>query len=610
MQYAEVVPNTKTNLANQTFTYKIHPEILPRLKIGSLVLIPFHNRKIEGIILNFHKTKMGIEETKLKKITEIIHEEPVIDKSRLELAKWMSQHYFAPLSLCLFEMTPLPPKRNYKIIPEKTLAVDQSDLRDSIIKLCQKVISKNKQVVILFPEIKQASSAYPGLQTIFKGRVVIYHGELNKSERFETWKKIKNKNFDIIIGSRIALFTPLSRLGLIIIQDENSESYKNDRTPRYDTKIVAEKLAKITESKLILISPTPSLESYYRARKSKKLDSKSFYLYQPLNPSPPTQTSIIDLRDETKKGNFSPISQSLKNLITSNFINKKRTILFVSRRGAASYLLCRDCGYVTKCPNCDLPLYYSLTDVKGENLTCHHCFFKTQMIEKCPQCQSSNIKFKGTGTQKIELEIGKILPKAKTFRIDKDTNPTENISADIIVATQKLFSYSIEPVDLTGIISIDSALNLPDFRQSERVLSTIYRLKLLTKRNFIIQTYHPNDFVIKNATIGSYQDFYKKEIQNREKLNFPPFCRLIRIIHQTKNEVECQKQIEILANKLKPLVSILGPSPCFYSKIRGKYRLQIVIKIPPQGFLKPSIRQLFNTLSSNWIIDVDPVTLL
>jgi primosomal protein N' (replication factor Y) len=627
MQYAEVVPNTKTDLKNQIFTYNIPPEILPNIKVGSLVLIPFGKRKIEGLVIEIKRLKGKIQKEKLKSIANLLTSGPVLDKVHLKLAKWMAEYYFAPLSLCIFEMLALPSKGKDKGYGIKDIGSNKplfpkSYYLNPILRLCQKVLAKNKQVIILFPEVNLARNFLPHLQSFFgEKKIIFYHGELNKTERYQAWKKIKQEQAVIVLGSRLALFAPLSRLGLIIINDEESEGYKNERAPRYNIKTVAEKLVDLTSCKLVLISSTPSIESSFQAKKRK------FYLLKPksyiLNP----KSSLIDMKEEIKKGNFSPFSEILQNILIKTINERKKAILFINRRGAASYIFCKDCGYVFKCPNCDTPLTYHLA---SNQLVCHHCNFKTKPPTVCPACQGFSIKFKGLGTQRIESEVKKMFVRPSILRIEKDYMNLEDMKVegrnnrpDIVIGTQKLFSYWSKPVNLVAVVSIDSLLNVPDFRQGEKVFSLISKLKSLALDLFLIQTYHPENFVIQTAIKGDFQDFYKNELTNRRKLNFPPFSRLIRLIHQDKNEKKCQKEAELFAEKLKLVIRnssldivLLGPSPCFYPKIRGKFRWQIVINLksraPREAWSSnlKSIQQLLKTLPSDWIIDVDPVTLL
>ena len=652
MQYANVVPDIKTDLTSQSFTYAIPPELLPKIKVGSLVLIPFGKRKIAGIITKITKTGVKGMQKEIKQIAQIINPEPVINEQHLKLAEWLSKYYFAPLSQCLFEMFPLPPKRKghgkQKLITAQTpLPPIFAKLYAALAALCNNALAKDKQVIILFSEARWAKIFLPSLAKRFD-RVIFYHTELNKTQRYNAWQEIKQGKINIVCGSRLALFAPLSRLGLIIIIDEESNAYKNDRSPRYNAKTVALKLAEISGAKLVLLSPTPSIESHYQySTKARYKKSNRVYLIRrSLIPLYHPSITLIDMKNELRKGNSSLLSETLQKKLQDVYKAGKKAILFDNRRGAASYIFCRNCGYVLKCPNCDLPLTYHLNTPSLDQLVCHHCSFRTKLISLCPNCQSIDFKFWGLGTQRIEAEIKKMFIKPNILRIDKDlrsspafANATEdgrssviNSEYDFIIGTQKLLSHWFEPVDLVAVASIDNLLNLPDLNSSHRVYSIITRLKSLSLNSFYLQTYHPENFVIRSALQGNWEKFLQDELENRRKLNLPPFTKLIRIICQHKNEEKCKKDIKIAAEKLNSIITryqssppamlrkamraditILGPSPCFYSKIRGKYRFQLIIKVPDKGRgrnIPAPIINFLKTLPRNWLIDVDPVTLL
>jgi len=640
MQYANIVPDIKTDLTSQSFTYAIPPELLPKIKVGSLVLIPFGKRKIAGIITKITKTGVKGMQKEIKQIARIINPEPVIDEQHLKLAEWLSEHYFAPLSQGLFEMLPLPPKRKersrQKLITAQTpLPPIFAKLYATLAALCKNALAKDKQVIILFPEARWAKIFLPSLIKRFD-RVIFYHTELNKTQRYHAWQEIKQGKINIVCGSRLALFAPLSRLGLIIIIDEESNAYKNDRSPRYNAKTVALKLAEISGAKLVLLGPTPSIESHYQySTKARYRKGNRVYLIRrSLTPLYHPSVTLIDMKNELKKGNSNLLSESLQKKLQEVYKAGKKAILFNNRRGAASYIFCRNCGYVLKCPNCDLPLTYHLNTPSLHQLVCHHCSFRTKPISLCPNCQSIDFKFWGLGTQRIEAEIKKMFIKPNILRIDKDlrsslafANATGDgrsavVSSqyDFIIGTQKLLSYWFEPVDLVAVVSIDNLLNLPDLNSSHRIYSIITRLKSLSLNSFYLQTYHPENSVIRSALQGNWEKFLQDELENRKKLNLPPFTKLIRIICQHKNEEKCKKDMKIAAEKLNSLIThnslpitILGPSPCFYSRIRGKYRFQLIIKVPDKGRgrkIPTPIINFLKTLPRNWLIDVDPVTLL
>ena len=613
MQYAEIVPRTKTELTKQVFTYAIPPALLPHLQVGSLVLIPFGKRKIEGIIVKMlKKTTTEIKE-KLKPISAVIEKGPLLNQTQLALAQWMTQEYFAPLSQTLFEMIPLPPKRPSRpktpMIPEKNLPAPPYPKLVS--QLCQKAGAAKGQVLVLAPDFASAASLFLFLKQQF-ANIALYHGELNKGERFRLWQKIKDDHFQIVCGTRSAIFLPFSHLSLIILLDEESEAYKNERSPRYQTKEVALKLAQLTQSRLFIISATPSLWAFAQAQKRR---------IQLLRPKPlcsPLHLYLVDLKNEIKKGNHSPISDRLKSEILRTYQKKGKTILFVPRRGAASYIFCRECGYLLRCPHCELPLTYHLHHPQNR-LLCHHCLYQTSPPSLCPNCQGTWFRYGGVGSQRVEAEIKKWLIKPNILRLEQEKlfQPEALNNAEIIIATPKIFYLHLPPVDLVGIVSIDHLLNLADFSSSEKIFAQLNRLAGLAKQTLLLQTYHPNNPLLRVALKRNWSAFLKQEISLRQKLALPPFFRLIRLIYQHKNEAKCEKEANLVASKLKALLEnfsgkfiVLGPSPCFYAKIKGRYRWQIVLKIPTHQPLPTLLRHFLQRLPRDWILDANPVTIL
>jgi len=623
MQYAEVIPDSKTDLLRQSFTYKILPDQLLKLRTGSLVLIPFGKRKIEGIIVKIVRFSPKNIRSKLKPILKILSSKPVVDEPLLNLSNWMSSYYYAPLSKCLFEMIPIPPKRKHSLIvtPSSRPKFPNPYPLSSILNLCKRIIAHKKQILIIFPEVNQAEVFSASLSKHFK-KVALYHGELNHGKRYQLWSAIKQNNYDIICGSRTAIFSPLDKLGLVIFFDEESEAYKNERSPHYNAKTIALKLIEYRSAKLVFLSATPSIESYYYfGKKLNKQKKQNIFLIRPKPLKAPDTLNIVDMKKEISRRNFGPLSNAVKIEMQNNYKKGGKTILFVNRRGAASYIFCRDCGYIFACPSCNLPLTYHLPSRDHKNTTpiliCHHCAYKASPQNLCPSCQGMNLKFGGTGTQRVESEIKKLFIKPRIARIDQDYTDSDNQKPDFIIGTQKIFSAWHKPADLVIVVSSDSLLNIPDLYQSEKVYSTISKLKSLARKKFIIQTFHPNNFVIRAALEGNWQYFFKSELASRKKLDLPPFSKLIKIIYGNRSNERCQTKIEFIADKIQSIINknslnitLLGPTPCFYNKIRGKYRWQIVLKIMSRALLNPILTHLIKNLPPDWIIDVDPVTIL
>ncbi len=401
---------------------------------------------------------------------------------------------------------------------------------------------------------------------------------------------IKPKNKGIV-------FSPFKNLKTIIIENEKSYLYRSwGRRPYYNAKDIAIQLAKIHKAKLTL-----KKELY---RTDKKVEKQ-----------------IIDMREEIKKGNYSILSKNLQEKLKKS----KKSLLFISRRGAATFILCRDCGFVIKCSSCDVPMVYHQT-IK---LLCHHCGKEEKPPTLCPNCKGYRVKFFGAGTQRVETEIKKLLPKTKIFRLDSDTaekpeqqqkiiNKFNKLKNCILIGTQMLLEKNIKPVNLVGVISVETILNLPDYRSSERVFRIIKQLESLAKKEFIIQTYNPKNAAIKNALDKNWKKFYDEETKIRKALNYPPFSQIIKLTFEHKDPQKAKDETKILLEKLKQQaknlqftiynLELLGPVPAFIPKIAGKYRWQIVIKSKIKNIKQRN--KLLMITPSTWEIEVDPESLL
>lgn len=415
------------------------------------------------------------------------------------------------------------------------------------------------------------------------------------------------------------VFFPYKNLKSILIKNAGSSKFISwGRKPYYDARILAFYLAKQFKAKIELNATSfISVDFYYLAkRKNYKIS-----VQQPSNKV--KKTNLIDMRQEIKEGNFSIISKDLKSALEKH----KKAILYIPRRGDSTFIFCRDCGYVLKCSQCDVPLVLHRREGK---LLCHYCNAEKQPPALCPNCKGYRIKYYGIGTQKVESEIKKLLPKTKIFCLDSDTAKTSiaqkriidefnKKEAAILIGTQMLFEKNIKPVSLVAVVSIETILNLPDYRSSERVFEVLSRLKKLSNNLFFVQTYNPENFAINCALENNWKKFYQQEIKLRKTLNYPPFSQLVKLIFEHKDFKKVKTEAEILLKKLEfqasklnllkeRKVQFLGPSPCFIPKIRKKYRWQIVIK---SNVKEPGLRnQLLITVPSNWHIEIDPESLL
>ena len=427
-------------------------------------------------------------------------------------------------------------------------------------------------------------------------KIAVLHSKLSLGERYDEWNKINEGKAKIIIGARSAIFAPIYDLGLIIIDEEHDSSYKSEGSPRYDAKEVAKYMAKQYSCPLVLGSATPDMKSYTKALNG---EIELIELTKRANESSLPQVEIVDLREELANGNRSMISTKLYGEIEQNLKNKHQTILFLNRRGYSTFIMCRDCGYTAKCKNCNITMTYHL---KKDKLKCHYCGYEEKKVNICPECNSKNIKYFGTGTQKLEEEINKIFPNASTIRMDIDTvtkkNSHEQIlnkfreeNIDILIGTQMIVKgHHFPNVTLVGVMAADSSLNIEDYRANERTFQILTQVAGRAGREnlpgkVIVQTYNPDSLAIEYAKEQNYKSFYDTEIGIRKQLKYPPFCDIMVIGISGKNEKNVTEIAEKLHKHIKTRIInekigllLYKPLPAPIDKIKNKYRWRIIIK--------------------------------
>jgi primosomal protein N' (replication factor Y) (superfamily II helicase) len=494
------------------------------------------------------------------------------------------------------------------------------------LRALDEVVRRGKRGIVLVPEISMTPQIIERFVSRFPGRVAVMHSELTLGEQFDEWWRIKNGEFDVVIGPRSALFAPQPDLGLIILDEEHEWTYKQqDVSPRYHTREVALKLASLTGAALVLGSATPDVESYFKAL------SGEYHLLEmpervtPEEGSPLPQVEIVDLRAELKAGNLSLFSRSLFKSVESASKNHEQIILFLNRRGSASFVECRNCGWVVRCKRCDVPLSYHFAE---EMLVCHQCNYHIKVPLVCPQCGSYKIKFLGAGTEKLEQETARMFPGARILRWDSDSLRGKGLShekifarfkageADILIGTQMIAKgLDLPGVTLVGVVSSDVALNLPDFRAGERTFQLLSQVAGRAGRGsaggkVIIQTYSPGHYAIQSAAHHDYPGFYEKEIAYRRELRNPPFSRLARLVYSNTSDLRAQEEVE----KMKKILlqekdakgianlSLIGPAPAYLHRLRKMYRWQLILRTSD-----PSVFLSGISFPRGWSIDIDPV---
>jgi primosomal protein N' (replication factor Y) (superfamily II helicase) len=490
-------------------------------------------------------------------------------------------------------------------------------------------VKQGRRGLVLVPEISMTPQIIERFLSRFPGRVAVLHSELSLGEQFDEWWRIKNGEFDVVIGPRSAVFAPQPDLGLIIIDEEHEWTYKQqDNSPHYHTREVAVKLAELTGATVVLGSATPDVESYYKALNGTYHLLELTARVTPDEGSPLPEVEVVDLRAELKAGNLSLFSRSLHESIEKALENREQILLFLNRRGTASFIECRNCGWVVRCKRCEVPLSYHL----AENwLVCHQCNYHIKPPTVCPSCGSLRIKYLGVGTEKLEQETARTFPKARILRWDSDVTGGHGHSheeifskfrdgeADILIGTQMIAKgLDLPGVTLVGVVSADIALNLPDFRAGERTFQLLSQVAGRAGRGWrggkvIIQTYSPQNYAIKAAASHDYVAFYRKEMAYRYQLREPPFIRLAGLVFTHSNDVHGHEEAERMQNlllkerDLKGIsgVSLIGPAPSYIHRLRGKYRWQLILRAPdPSAFLSGI------NFPRGWSVDIDPVGLI
>jgi len=475
-------------------------------------------------------------------------------------------------------------------IPYLIYGVTGSGKTEVYMHIIEEVLKKGKEIIVLVPEISLTPQIVNQFRKRFGSKIAILHSRLNDGEKYDEWRKIERKEVSIVIGARSAIFAPFTNLGLIIIDEEHTSTYKQENNPKYSAIDIALNRGKRYNIPVILGSATPQIESYTRAKEG---TYKLLEIKKRVNNNLP-KVELIDMKEEIKKGN-KIISDSLYNGIKNNLEKNEQVILLLNRRGYSTIVTCHNCGYVDKCPNCDIPLTYHKRISK---MKCHYCNYEKNVITKCPECESADLWDLGMGTEKLEQIISEMFEGARVVRMDVDTtslkgshekiiNAFGNKEYDILIGTQMISKgLNFPDVTLVGVINGDATLNIPDFRSSERTFELLNQVAGRAGRGekqgkVIIQGFNINHYSIVTASNHDYIKFYNEEMKIRKSLVYPPFCNLalIKIVSNdfgTANE-EGKKIVKFLKDKTNNTI-ILGPSAATMPKINNKYYVQIIIK--------------------------------
>lgn len=489
------------------------------------------------------------------------------------------------------------------------------------LNIIEKIIKIGKEAIFLVPEISLTPQLTKKVINRFGNLVAIMHSKLSDGERYDEYRKVLNNEVKIVIGARSAVFSPFTNLGLIVIDEEHSETYKQENNPHYHAIEVAIKRCKYHDIPLILGSATPSLESYTRA----KMDIyKLLELPNRINKNMP-KTILVDMHKEIRLKNR-VISKILDEKIKERLQKKEQVLILLNRRGYTTTINCHDCGYTDNCPNCDIPLIYHKTTNK---MMCHYCGYQKSKLIKCPSCQSININEFGMGTQKLQELLATKYPDSKIVRMDLDTTKNKashakiiedfyNQKYDIMIGTQMIAKgLNFPKVTLVGILNADASLNIPDFRSSERTYSLVEQTAGRSGRHdilgeVIIQGFNINHYALEYAAFNNYQSFYKKEMHIRKLLEYPPYINLSLIKIKSNDQIYLEKEALKIANFIKNKnINTLGPSYAMIPKINNIYTMQIILKYKDSKEVYKILEYLYkHYLKNNKIkldIDISPV---
>jgi len=614
---------------------------------GMRVIVPFGvgNKKSEGVILSI---ETGSEHKKLKPIISLVDEKPVLNDESIKLALWMSDRFFCTVYDALRAMLPtqMSSKRKTKTREIKKLQTGDMQLTQEqnavfrkllpllesksphaallygvtgsgktliYIKLIEAALSLNKTAIVLVPEISLTPQTVSIFASHFGESVAVIHSALGLGERYDEWKRIHDGIVRVVVGTRSAVFAPLSNIGLIVIDEEQEHTYKSENNPRYHAREVAKYRVTRSSSLLLLASATPSVDSMYAAKTGKY---NFFELHNRYNKQKLPPVMIVDMKKELKTGNGGSVSSILRDELDKNLSCGEQSILFINRRGASPLVACGECGYTYKCRDCSVSMTFHISN---KRLLCHYCGYNTPVPVNCPEC-TGKLKFIGAGTQKIELELQDIFPSVRIIRMDADTTTRKNShdkllsefrkrEADILLGTQMVTKgLDFENVTLVGVLSADTSLYMSDYRANERTFSLITQVVGRSGRGekpgrAIIQTFTPEHKVITLASRQDYNGFYENEIALRNALGSPPVRDLISLTTIGVDEKTVITACICLNNLLKSYfignraIKLLGPAPAVVSKVNNKYRYRILINCENSKRVRETVAHVIKEFS-------------
>lgn len=638
MKYANLVIDNKSDQTDQLYTYGVKDDA----KIGSKVYVPFaRSRNLREAYVVETDGHSGEELGKRLRYIEKVDDDVSLSEEMIRTALWMKKRYICRLIDAVNCFTPVGEKarrgqRKNPFAEEKgepssvkELTLQQAQILQRIgeaakakkhmrfllhgvtgsgkteiyIRAAQQVLEQGRNVIVLVPEIALTGQIIDRFIGRFgSGKVAVLHSKLSLGERYDQWKKVRDGcdgDGQIVIGARSAVFAPLENIGLIVIDEEHETTYKSDHTPKYDTIEVALKRVQDKDNNGILLlgSATPSVVSYQRAQEG---IYELLELTERYNKVVLPEVSIVDMREELKRGNRSIISSELCSKMKDTLEAGRQVILFLNRRGYSTFVSCRECGYVARCPGCGLSLTYHKA---GGQAVCHYCGYHEPAPNKCPECGSKYIRYFGSGTEKLEEAVSDLFPEYAAERLDLDTvkrkgELTRKLKAfrsgktQILIGTQIIAKgLDFRNVGLSGIVSADVSLNIPDFRSPERTFQLITQAAGRAGRgdsqgHVVIQTYSPEHYAVAFASQHDYKGFFETEKQLRAYMGYPPYSDLFQIVFTAKREDAAKDGAESWYKRIRGRMAredqemVFPPQQAYLGKIKDIYRYSMLIKCP------------------------------
>jgi primosomal protein N' (replication factor Y) len=657
--YAEVAVEAARSLARETYTYTVpeNIEVVP----GHRVTVPFGRRTTYGFVVSLTTEDPGVE----TKPIATAGGEPLLLPHQVELARLVADHYWVPLIECIRAMlpprvrstgsagskassrqrrhtrlielatgpaTPAPPialtdeqKAALEVINSNQLTllygVIASGKTEVYLAAAERALAEGLRVLLLVPEISLTPQLVQRVRARLNVPIALLHSQLTELERAQQWWRTRRGEAQVVLGSRSAVFAPIPRLGLICLDEEGSAAYKQDRTPRYETGWVAQRLASVTGARLVAGSATPSVATYHEAARGEMAMAKLTKRVRGRD----AEVELVDMRDEAAAGNRQPLSRRLVEVVNRTLENEEQVILYLNRRGLATFVMCRDCGKSVQCLGCSVAL---VQHAEIEGLVCHYCGYSRAMPSVCDHCGSRNIRGFGMGTQRLEGMVKKLWPQARVLRLDSDVargpdayfNIWETFSerrADILVGTQLVTrGLDLPAVTCVGVVDADLPLHFPDYRSAENTFALVAQVAGRAGRDgrpsrVVVQTSNPEHYSLRCAAAGDYEGFYAAELPSRKAFTFPPFAELAVLTRTDRDDARAaasaREAAEMIAAGLLKAgiegIRVMGPSPAFIHRLRGEYRWQVTLKgdgLERARHLAPH--------GKDWSFDVDPVT--